>query len=292
MINHQLTFASSKQPLTLDNLSSPKKNSYNFCVVNFGKAFSKLKNKLVPKEKRWTKSSSIVKILSSEKPRPVNTALDKITEIANSEQVTAEKRFKYQIALASIFKFFGKPTPSGSIGFILERGGILIESFYNYPHKKLGRIIAKRLEFKNGDFGLGLSDLKMPNKNKNIKHLHILEDCIASGDSLVGLLIALSKRGYSFDQITIDAAVMSQSGIKYIQKAANDLSIPLIRFRTGGICYYLDEHYYLRRTKEEGYNNQEYYVGDMGDWGAKLPDAFNAKAPWNNQRLDYKDGEE
>ncbi|MDD3647198.1 MAG: hypothetical protein PHS44_01730 [Candidatus Dojkabacteria bacterium] len=82
----------------------------------------------------------------------------------------------------------------------------------------------------------------------------------------------------------IDTPVAVQLGVQFLQEFIKWLGIRNVIFRTGALVYGFDDHYYLLRTQEEGYQKGIYYVGDMGEWSKMLPSSYNNVAPWNAYR--------
>ena len=171
-----------------------------------------------------------------------------------------------------------------TLGLLLERGALLIGAFYNYPHDYIARVVAKRLDYENGEFGLGLSNLVLPKDERRFKKLHIQEDCVATGDSIGGTILALKEKGFFFDEVQIDAAVVVQTGAEFLRQYLKYLGVKKVVIKTGVLCFKIDEHFYLKRTKEESYQGNEYFVGDMGEWSRPLPRSFNQLAWWNRKR--------
>lgn len=273
----------------------PEITSFNFATVEFGNFFDYVKNKTLAVSRRRKKSTKNFRVLAYEYPKIVEPALKTITKLANLSGRSFKdnkKRFLYQQALGKICHLMAqeswKEGINNTLGLILERGALLTGAFYNYPHDYLLRLIAKRLDYENGEFGLGLSNFVPPKNIKRFRKLHIQEDCIASGDSIAGTILALKNKNMVFNEVQIDAVVITQTGAEFLQKYLKYLGVKKITFRCGGLCFKLGEHFYLRRTKEEGYKKDEFYVGDMGGWSTLLPKKYNQLAWWNKNRLDYK----
>jgi len=269
----------------------PEVAEFNLAIVEFGNIFSHLKNKALPVSKRRKKSTKNFRVLSCRYPKIVVPAVKTITRLANlSNQPCKDgkKRFVYQKALAQIFSIMAQESwregINDTLGLLLERGALLIGAFYNYPHDYIARVVAKRLDYENGEFGLGLSNLVLPKDERRFKRLHIQEDCVATGDSIGGTILALKEKGFFFDEVQIDAAVVVQTGAEFLRQYLKYLGVKKVVIKTGVLCFKMDEHFYLKRTKEESYQGNEYFVGDMGEWSRPLPRSFNQLAWWNRKR--------
>lgn len=272
----------------------PEVVEFNFAIVEFGRFFDQVKDKSLPVSKRIKKSTNHLRILAYERPGLILPALRTITRLANlpgKPYEDAKKRFTYQQAIGKINWLMAqeawKEGINKKLGLLLERGSLLTGAFYNYPQDHLARVVAKRLDFEDGQFSLGLSDLVLPKNWKRFNKLHIQEDCIATGDSIAGLILALKEKGIFFNDIQVDVVVATQNGIKFLQRYLKYLGIKNLVFKTGGLCFRLGKHFYLRRTREEGCQKDEFYVGDMGGWSTILPKSFDKAAWWNKNRLDY-----
>lgn len=273
----------------------PEVTEFNFAIVEFGNFFDYVKDRALPLSRRRKKSTKNFRVLAYEYPKIVEPALKIITRLANPIEAqkykNSENRFLYQQALGKICCIMAqeswKEGIDDTLGFLMERGALLTGAFYNYPCDYIARIVAKRLDYENGQFGLGLSNLILPKNVKRFKKLHIQEDCIATGDSIAGAVLALKKKGIVFNEVQIDAVVITQTGAEFLQKYLKYLGIKRITFKCGGLCFKLGEHFYLRRTKEEGYKKDEFFVGDMGGWSKALPASYDNVAWWNKNRLDY-----
>jgi hypothetical protein len=79
-----------------------------------------------------------------------------------------------------------------------------------------------------------------------------------------------------------------QTGVEFITQFLKELGVKKVIIKAGALCFRMDDNFYLRRTAEEGYKNNEFFVGDMGEWSKILPTKFNKQAKWNKDRLDYK----
>lgn len=270
----------------------PELTEFDFAIVEFNDIFNEFKNKALSINRRRKRSSQNLEIFEKKYPNLIKPAVANITQLANSSHFSKDpkKRILYQKSLTEIFRLMRASLTEGFASaavLLLERGAILVNSFYQSKKDRLIRIVAKRLDYKNGKFGLGLADLRLPKNIKKFKKLHIQEDCIATGDSIAGTLLALKEKNIFFDQVLIDVAAATQTGVEFLFAYLKFLGIKKTIIRTGALCFKLDNHFYLKRTKEEGYKRDEYFVGDMGAWSEKLPMKFNKIAWWNKNRLDY-----
>lgn len=137
-------------------------------------------------------SSEKIKILA-DIGNPTYKQLEKVTELANLPGTpfeNANNRFKYQRALFKVCEplvdLSLKEGIEGALALLLERGALLIGSFYKYPENQVVRVVSKRLDMADGTFGVGMSDLRLPEDITRFKRLHIQEDCIAQEIRLEG----------------------------------------------------------------------------------------------------------
>jgi hypothetical protein len=144
--------------------------------------------------------------------------------------------------------------------------------------------------------------------------LRIVEDCLASGDTIVGILTLLAGKSQipiKGKKIRIDVAVATTQGTFVLKKFAEQNNLR-IEINVGYLAYGLSEG-----EKKEGVrlhanyiiypeeilkqlpkkirfelNNYRvndrniYVVGDMGDAAKSLPKDFDEKYPWNKYRND------
>jgi hypothetical protein len=268
----------------------PEIVSFNFAVIDFGPMFKEVRGQSLPSNLRINESTPEIQIVGSE-AADIKRALAEVTRLANlptEPYEDEEKRYLYQKALARVCKpMVDKIHKEGIdkvLGMLIERGALLIGAFYDFPEDQVARVLAKRLDKADDTLGLGLSDLRLPPNMERFTKLHIQEDCIATGDTISGLILALKKKGIFFDEIQIDCPAATQVGIEFIIAFLKWLGVKKVLINTGALVYALDDHYYLRRTIEEGYEDKGFFVGDMGEWSKKLPVSYNKTAWWNKNR--------
>lgn len=267
---------------------------FDFAVVDFGKIFDQIRSKTIPLNDRINNSSEQIEILCTD-DSSLRYALEQVTMLANvngAPYENDEKRFQYQQALSKVCKPMVESIYArgidNTLGVLMERGALLIGGYFDFPYENIARIVAKRLDKRDGTFGLGLSNLRLPRDISKFNKLHIQEDCIATGDSIGGLIFALKKKGIVFEEIQIDCPVATQFGVEFLIQFLSWLGVINVTFTVGTLVYSLSDHYYLLRTPEEGYEDNEMFVGDMGEWSRILPKTFNEKAPWNKVRFTRK----
>lgn len=269
----------------------PEVKEFDFAVVDFGSIFDRVRSKTIPSKDRIKKSSDQIEILSLADPS-LQSSLTQVTKLANEKGIPYEddqKRYLYQKALGTICRpmvtSIQAEGVANTLGMLMERGALLIGGYFDFPDDHISRIVAKRLDKSDGTFGLGLSDLRLPKDISKFKKLHIQEDCIATGDSIGGLILVLKEKGITFEDIQIDCPVATQFGVEFLIQFLEWLGVPKLKFKVGTLVYSLSDHYYLLRTTEEGYDNGEFFVGDMGEWSRILPESYNQRAWWNKVRL-------
>lgn len=143
--------------------------------------------------------------------------------------------------------------------------------------------------------------------------LHIVEDCLATGETIAGLLHILQQETpLPTQRIRIDVAAATTIGLQYLHHEAKKNNWRL-EINTGWLAYGLSEgvvqpdgsrahanyitypetvinqltpdlrSYLHNQAWEDG---TMYVVGDMGDAGKILPPGFNENNPWNAFRTD------
>jgi len=240
--------------------------------LDFGTTFSWMRGQEIPAPRRIKGNKSFEKNFK---------VITRLANLSGKPYEDDDKRFKYQENLSKICLPMVNQNTKGKLALIIERGAVLIASFFNFPKNQLILVRAKRIK-SNNSLGLELSNFRIPKDCKKYNQLVILEDCIATGDTIFGCILSLQKMGIDFEKIEINCPLSSQFGYEYLKKSFKKLTINF-----GTIAYGLDENFYIRRTAEEGYPNKDFYVGDMGEWSKKLPAKFDKIAWWNKNRLDY-----
>jgi hypothetical protein len=144
-------------------------------------------------------------------------------------------------------------------------------------------------------------------KSKDAPDLWIIEDCVATGDTISGVLALLKEKSLirneavkPIKKVRIDVVVATAQGIFVLREFARQKGIAL-EINVGSLAFGLNEDGYLVYTpevaeKEEfvkrgllnGSKKPEdiYVVGDMGDASKKLSDSSNQLCPWNKLRDD------
>lgn len=152
--------------------------------------------------------------------------------------------------------------------------------------------------------------------------LRIVEDCLASGDTLPGvirMLAARSKLEKNLGKVTIDVAVATAQGIFLLKKFAQNNGIN-IELNVGYLAFGLSEGFkreigyehanyitypnalikelrslFPKRKKEFSALQGKQVVGDMGEFGKIIPERGEKGvpiiAPWNDYRADAHGGE-
>jgi len=145
--------------------------------------------------------------------------------------------------------------------------------------------------------------------------LRIIEDCLASGDTIIGVLTTLAeKTNLNLSQVRIDVAVATAQGILVLKKFAQDNGLK-IELNVGHLAFGLSEGKKVRggwehanyitypdellreldkllpvtKKKLEGFRDKDgniYVVGDMGDAAKSLPEEHDQNHPWNIFRND------
>ena len=138
----------------------------------------------------------------------------------------------------------------------------------------------------------------------------IVEDCLASGDSIVGILTTLARMTKigeleQLNSVRIDVAVATTQGVFLLKEFARQNGIKL-DINVGYLAYGLSEGipvqdkehnvevrdhanyivYPLELAEEMGLAEFEYVVGDMGDAFKSMDNSFDERCPWNKLRCD------
>ena len=162
----------------------------------------------------------------------------------------------------------------------------------------------------------GLYKLMLPVIRKDSESsLRIVEDCLASGDTIIGVLTTLAeKTNLNLSRVRIDVAVATAQGILVLKKFAQDNGLE-IELNVGHLAFGLSEGKKVRggwehanyitypdellreldkllpvtKKKLEGFRDKDgniYVVGDMGDAAKSLPEEHDQNHPWNIFRND------
>lgn len=236
-------------------------------IVNFGDVFNDLKN-------------------YSQTPKKQNPILEKIgleiTKLANLPNKAYEDpklRFKYQNNLCQLCQplvaKYKTCADRETLNVVIERGAILVNAFFPINKDNLLRVTGKRIK-KKTCLGVRFSNFSLPKDLKKFKTLSIQEDCIATGDTITGLLIILNRKGFKFKKIIVNCPVATRQGAEFLLKKFPDLQLNISLY-----AYRLNKDFYIMRDEKK------YFVGDMGEWSKILPKEFDQKAIWNKNRLDY-----
>lgn len=138
----------------------------------------------------------------------------------------------------------------------------------------------------------------------------IVEDCLASGDTLIGVLSLLSKSS-GMKKVRIDVVVATTIGINLLIEVASKLGV-LLTINVGFLAYALSKgeksgnarlhaNYIIypnelinktnktiktKINKLRAPDGVAYVVGDMGDGAKSINQKFDMSCPWNRYRSD------
>ena len=147
------------------------------------------------------------------------------------------------------------------------------------PLEKIARFELKRLTLQDGTMLLGQRVHYLPPIEPDTVII-VPDDCVASYVS-ADRSISIAKEQVSSSELdklpppVVMVAAGNQAGLENLVKIHS--AIPLV----GIVNYALDSNYYLRRTVLENYPNKDFTVGSMGDFFARLTEAYDQYAPWN-----------
>lgn len=247
-------------------------------VISFGKTFEFMRNSLISVEERINKNCPGMEFLGFENEN-VREIYDRITMTANN--TTPENsgaRFEYQRELANFFSLLSSEIKGKFIA--IKRAGSLVSRFY--PKAEVFEIEGKRLPMKNGDLSLGLIG-SLPPKTLEDEKVIIGEGCVATGITIAGILQTFVEGGIKPEIIEVHALAVSQLGGEFLLNYAKNLELPL-SIKGGMPVYAMNEKFYLMRTKEEGFPEGSYAVGDCGDYSEPLLPWYDDRALWNQGR--------
>jgi len=250
----------------------------NFCIKQENKAtFVDFKTtfagfpKTIAREKHWqNQDKKLVEIGQ------------KITQLANLPAISCQdpqlsyqyQKYLYQLCRPLIAKY-REYNDKQVLNVVIKRGAILINAYFPINKNQVLSVIGKRV--KNQNFlGVRFSDWQMPKNISQYKILSIQEDCIATGDTIAGLLLVLQQKGLLFDKIIVNCPVATQQGVQFLEKNFKNLQLNISLY-----AYQLNNDFYIMR------DNNRFFVGDMGEWSKISPKSYNKKAFWNKKRLDY-----
>lgn len=251
---------------------------------------------VVPVEERELPLQENVFVLSENDPvSAVASYMEEITDInLKKEPSDVEARLKYQEALSLVFKELGEflkeennIDPEKSVFFAPQRGADLIQAYFQASgiitnSKNIVDYELKREYLPDGVPVVGRIDTYYP--EGNFETGIFIDDCLASDASASASLKIMKEKYPSLKKIIIVVSAATRRGLEEAAKENPDVT-----FIAATEVYAMNSHFYLLRTPEEyDVNGKNYpkdkdvfYVGDMGAWAEKLPDAFNTRAPWN-----------
>jgi len=240
-------------------------------TINFGNIFNDLKNSTIVVDKRIPSSNPELVKYGKE--------ISKLANLDGNSYEDYELRFNYQSYLYKLCRplidKYKQYSDDKTLNVVIERGAILINSFFPTNNKNLFRITGKRIK-DDSNLGVKFSNFIFPKNLKKYTKLSIQEDCIATGDTIAGLIKFLHSKNIFFEKIIVNCPVASQQGIGFLKKTVKN-----IKLNISLIAYRLNKDFYIMRSKDE------YFVGDMGEWSKILPKSYDKKAFWNKNRLDY-----
>lgn len=206
--------------------------------------------------------------------------------------------------------YFGNETNPAFFNFSNEGNFSLkvLHGFENPQSLKLSELATQkfnspqvRAEYQQNLFETMKPVIKIVSRAK----IRIIEDCLASGDTLVGLIMVLSanKNIGPKEKIRIDVAVAATQGILVLKEFArrNNLKLELnIGYLANGLSkgkavtgfpgaktganYII----YPKEVKEKYGITYDFVVGDMGDASEILPGDYNDACPWNKYRIEQQ----
>jgi len=156
---------------------------------------------------------------------------------------------------------------------------------------KLSELAEKDLEDENirGEYQQKVYELMKPVLSVSLfpVNLRIVEDCLASGDTISGLLTLLkTKTKLDPQKVRIDLLVATTQGVRLLQEFAKSNAIEL-ELNIGYLAYCLSENNYITYPANSKYH---FVVGDMGDAAKSLGKSYDQIYPWNSFRQDTHGG--
>lgn len=148
----------------------------------------------------------------------------------------------------------------------------------------------------------------------SVYDLRVIDDCIATGDTIIGVVSYLvAKRKMTIKRVRVDVVCATTQGLSLLYRFASDNDFSL-DIHVGYLAYglsegkkFLDTNTYTHAnyiTYPEGIveafssnvgkvlescranDGSIYVVGDMGDGGKSMPNTFDERYPWNTFRKD------
>jgi hypothetical protein len=128
--------------------------------------------------------------------------------------------------------------------------------------------------------------------------LRIIEDCLASGDTIMGVLNVFKKQEKPCRKVRIDILTATGQGLLVLKKFAEENKIKLelnvgylayglsAGIKRGGVREHANYLVYPSRLKRQLKIPYVFVVGDMGDGAKSLPESYVKKCPWNKFRND------
>ncbi|HEX6976974.1 MAG TPA: hypothetical protein VF185_01260 [Patescibacteria group bacterium] len=290
-------------------------------IIKFG-CQNHTKGKIAP-VKRYTRGRSPNLTITGSEDESIKEALKSVSHLVNNSEHShsnAEDRLVYQETIMPVFEkntmeLYEELKKQGVLennNYVIcgpLRGGEFTIAALIYNAHKIGwdipfdRIACyelKRVLMDNGELFIGARLGYWPDSGPGTVTV-VADDCIASDRSgMVTVQIAEEQAlgelaNKKLGQMTEDERVMVIGRQKYrypvmmvaaaSQQGIMNLESKNAKVITGGAVYSLNDSLYLMRTsEEEGFTDEDFFVGDMGSWLGRLPEAYDDKAPWNKVR--------
>jgi len=229
-----------------------RQTDFGHCVVDLGDRFKRMKNSVISEEERWEIGQNLPPQVSIV---PNDEAMDQMTIFANTPGVyeNSELKKEYRKSLAGVMagiKESGKLNPVAT-PVAIKRAGVVAAEMLDGKNNALV-FEAKRLPFQNGHLGVGIEDEDgiLNAGNLHGKEIEIDEVFLASGSTLIALMLELNLRGIEPKSLAIVAPFATQQGIEAVLKTSTSLGWKT-KIVASRIYYALDENLYVLVTPQE-----------------------------------------
>lgn len=234
----------SDEPMGLDFLPSKPVSEYkglkefNHILIHFGHLFSHLKDI----EREGPMPSIILPKNHEEKIDAIAAETAEIVKKARKNKgIDPKIALKYRKLLRQLASMVKKTTDKKekySYTFVPLKGGAHVVSSFGIDFNSMIAIDCKRIPLKDGSFAFGMHspmfdpyDLGRIHKRK----LRVIEICIASGITSVGILLDLFIKGCVPKTVTFQVLFASKQGLALVKKVASELRID--------VCFYVGKMY-------------------------------------------------
>lgn len=231
-----------EDPVGLDHLPSSPLESYqgphefNHVLIHFGDFFKNLHQQEI--------NSKNLPLIVPQNHNEIDELAARTTayvkEFSRSKRIDVQKARKYRQSLLQLACHV-KGTLGGphqfAYTFVPLRGGAHVVSAFAVDYDSMIAIDCKRIPLENGTFAFGMhSPVFDPYDLDRIKgkKIRVIEVCVASGITSVGILTDLLSKGCLPEEVHFQVLFASQKGMSIIRDVCNEIGTK-VKFYVGKV---------------------------------------------------------